>query len=89
MLGQIRQNEQLHAVLLYLAVRIGVAAGDSGIDRYLSGTAASRCKVNQVYSRLPTLSLNVLDGFWSQIDLHPVIPSAGCPQPAQQARDLH
>ena len=79
-LGQLRQDEQFHAVLLYLAVRSSVAAGDSGIDRYLGGVAASRREGNQVDGCLAALTLNMLDGFWCQIDLHrlprwPVAPA--------------
>jgi hypothetical protein len=80
MLGQFRQDEQFHAVLLYLAVRSSVAAGDSGIDRYLSGIAASRREGDQVDGCLAALTLNMLDGFWCQINLHrlprwPVAPA--------------
>jgi hypothetical protein len=69
-LGEIRQDEQFQAVLIYLAVRRNVAAGDSGIDRYLSGVAASRREGNQVDGCLTALALDVFDGFWCQINLH-------------------
>jgi hypothetical protein len=69
-LGQIGQHEQLHTVLRYLAVGRDVPAGDSGIDRYLSGIAASRREGEQVNGRLTTLALDMLNGFWCQIDLH-------------------
>ena len=41
-LGQVRQNKQFYAILRYLAVGSDIAAGDSGIDRYLSGVTSSR-----------------------------------------------
>jgi len=69
-LSEIRQDEQFHAVLLYLAVRGNVAAGNSGIDRYLSGVAASRREGNQVDGCLAAFALDVLNGIWRQIDLH-------------------
>jgi len=69
-LSEVRQDEQFHAVLLYLAVRGNVAAGNSGIDRYLSGVAASRREGNQVDGCLAAFALDVLNGIWRQIDLH-------------------
>ena len=76
MLGQFGQHEQFHTVLFYLAVRGNVAAGESGIDRYLSGAAASRCEREQVDGRLAALALNMLYSLWSQVDLHrlPLLP---------------
>ena len=80
MLRQIGQHKQFHTVLLDLAVRGNVAAGDPGIDRYLSGVAASRCEREQVDGRLAALALNMLYSLWSQVDLHrlplwPVTPA--------------
>ena len=79
-LGQVGQDEKFHAVLLYLAVRGSVAAGDSGIDRYLSGIAASRGEGDQVYCRLAALALDMLNCFWCQINLHQVTSLAGFPR---------
>ena len=70
MLRQIGQQEQFHTVLLYLAVRSNVSAGASGIDRYLSGIAASRCEREQINSRLTAFTLDMLNCFRSQIYLH-------------------
>jgi len=63
-LGQVGQDEQFHAVLLYLAVRGDVAAGESGIDRYLSGVAASRREGEQVHGRLAAFALDMFNGIW-------------------------
>ena len=78
--GQVGKDEKFHAVLLYLAIWRSVAAGDSGIDRYLSGTSASRREINQVNRRLATLALDMLDGIWCHLDLHSITPLAGRPQ---------
>ena len=80
MLGQVGQNKQFHAILRYLAVGNDIAAGDSGIDRYLSGVTSSRREGNQVHGRLAALALDMLHGLRRQIDLHqlplrPVSPS--------------
>ena len=79
-LGQVGQNKQFHAILRYLAVGSDIAAGDSGIDRYLSGVTSSRREGNQVHGRLAALALDMLQGLRRQIDLHqlplqPVSPS--------------
>ena len=68
--GQLGQDEQFDAVLFYLSVGGDVAAGESGIDRYLSGVAASRGEGQQVDGRLAALALDMLYRFWCQIDLH-------------------
>ncbi|MEC9287960.1 MAG: hypothetical protein VX632_06235 [Chloroflexota bacterium] len=81
MLGQVGWDEQLHAVLFYLAVRGDVATGESGIDRYLSGVAASRCERKQVDGRLTAFALDMVNGFWCQVNLHRNL-SGWSPSPA-------